>query len=236
VITTGADHDAGSNGSSVPSSSTITISLSIMVAVLRSRSPDKGKGLTCREPRSGRGVVRSAPPLVAPPQQAGGAAGRGREVPSAASTAAASSSLAPASTSITRSRAPLTSVRVTARCRRRTCVLDRQRRQLLAGRADLYGRVHLGTGSHPYSCHPPTTASSPVATCATSSGPPSRPAHASYRSRLPESEVLAWQLAARRSLGAGVSDVPQRVSLGWGPEPETSPPGRSSHGRACFLP
>jgi hypothetical protein len=39
---------------------------------------------------------------------------------------------------------------VTARRRRR--VLDRQRQQLLARRADLDTRVHLGTGSHPYPC------------------------------------------------------------------------------------
>lgn len=72
-----------------------------------------------------------------------GADGRGTEAPAADSAAVTSSSLAPASASITRSSAPLTSVRVTARCRRRTRVLDRQRQQLLAGRADLYGRVHL---------------------------------------------------------------------------------------------
>lgn len=41
------NHDAESNGSSVPSSFTITISLSIKAVVLLSRSPSEGKGPEC---------------------------------------------------------------------------------------------------------------------------------------------------------------------------------------------
>jgi hypothetical protein len=94
-------------------------------------------------------------------------AGEGPKVPTAANAAAASSSLTPASASITRSSASLTSVRVTTRSRRRTSVLDRQRQQLLAGRADLYGRVHLRAGSfpHPHLCRAEGGRPTPVTAC-----------------------------------------------------------------------
>lgn len=92
---------------------------------------------------------RSTPPLCTRLKPRLGSAGRTRptlllRLPTARSpdsAAATSSSLAPAKASITRTLASLASVLVPAR--RRRSVLDRQRRQLLPGRADLYGRVHL---------------------------------------------------------------------------------------------
>src|SRR5689334_8908187 len=72
----------------------------------------------------------------------------------ASSAATTSSSVAPASTSAMRPSASLTSVSVSAG--RRRSVLDRKRQQLLAGRADLYGRVHLRT-------HPAVEAGRPAA-------------------------------------------------------------------------
>lgn len=59
----------------------------------------------------------------------------------------------PASASVTRSSASLPSVRVPTRSRFLTSVLDRQRKQLLAGRADLDVGVHLRAGSDAHSRH-----------------------------------------------------------------------------------
>src|SRR5690606_29829571 len=81
-----------------------------------------GPGRRVRGPSCGRGCRRP-------------------EAPTAANAAATSSSLAPARASITRLSASCTSVSGPAGRRRR--VLDRQRQQLLAGGADLDGRVHL---------------------------------------------------------------------------------------------
>ncbi|SFG39758.1 hypothetical protein SAMN02787118_1203 [Streptomyces mirabilis] len=94
----------------------------------------------CPQTHSTSETIPAAPPGPGNGVRKGatGTDGRG----AAAGAAATSSSLTPTRASITRSSASPTSVRVTARRRRR--VLDRQRQQLLARRADLDTRVHLG--------------------------------------------------------------------------------------------
>ncbi len=69
----------------------------------------------------------------------------GRDALTEADAETTSSSLAPAKASGIRSSASLTSARATTRSGRRAGVLDRQGQELLAGRTDLYGRVHLRT-------------------------------------------------------------------------------------------
>lgn len=84
--------------------------------------------------------------------------GQGRGSTGHTVTHSLDTALKPAST--TRSSASPTSVRMATRSRRWPTVLDRQRKQLLPGRADLYGRAHLRTDSHP---HPPSAETRVVA-------------------------------------------------------------------------